>query len=47
MCEARLHDGDLVCTREDPHEPHRGCIYRSNSASDAGDGHTATEAMDT
>ena len=32
MCDATLADaGALTCTRQDPHEPHRGCTYESTS----------------
>ncbi|HTW17051.1 MAG TPA: hypothetical protein VMF51_18115 [Nocardioides sp.] len=30
-CEARLAGDGLACTRIDPHEPHRGCVYESTS----------------
>lgn len=32
MCDSHLFDGDLICTRLDPHEPHHGCTYASTSA---------------
>ncbi len=38
MCDLRLHDGDLVCDRSDPHTT--GCTF---TASGAPDGHDASE----
>lgn len=38
MCDAHLHDGDLVCIREDEHGD-RGHVYRSSTGSDVNDTH--------
>lgn len=34
MCDHRLADGPLTCTRTDTHEPGRGCIYQSTTVAD-------------
>lgn len=40
MCDAKLHDGDLICTAGDHPDNPRGHVFRSSTGSEIDDKHS-------